>query len=87
MPIGLFTIVAIYIVCWWVVLFTILPLGTSKERHDPPTDGAQWGAPDKPDLKRKFLTTSWVSALVWILVLVLIYVGWMPLPNLAPPIP
>lgn len=87
MPIGLFTMAAIYIVCWWVVLFTILPLGTSRERHEPPTDGAQWGAPEKPDLKRKFITTTWVAGLVWLLVMVLVYIGWMPLPDLAPPVP
>ena len=87
MPIGPFTIVAIYIVCWWVVLFTGLPLGSSREQHDRPTDGAQWGAPDKPDLKRKFITTTWVAAIVWLLVMVLVYIGWMPLPDLAPPVP
>jgi len=55
--------------------------------HEPPTDGSQWGAPEKPDLKRKFITTTWVSALLWLLVMVLVYIGWMPLPDLAPPVP
>ncbi|MCA3700419.1 MAG: DUF1467 family protein, partial [Brevundimonas sp.] len=43
MPIGPVTMFAIYIVVWWVVLFAILPLGTSSETHEPPTDGRQWG--------------------------------------------
>ena len=85
MPIGPITMFAIYLVCWWTVLFAVLPLGTSKERHDPPTDGAQWGAPEKPDLKRKFITTTWVAAIVWALVMFLVFIGWMPLPDLAPP--
>jgi predicted secreted protein len=87
MPIGPITMVAIYFVCWWTVLFAVLPLGTSSERHEPPTDGAQWGAPDKPNLKRKFLTTSWVAAVLWLLVMALVWFGWMPLPDLAPPVP
>lgn len=87
MPIGWVTMLGVYIICWWTVLFTVLPLGTSQERHETPTDGAQWGAPDKPDLKRKFITTTWVSALVWLLVMGLVYIGWMPLPDLAPPVP
>ena len=86
MPIGPVTMFAIYVVCWWVVLFTVLPLGTSREVHEAPTDGRQWGAPEAPNLKRKFITTSWVSALVWLLVMVLVYIGWMPLPDLAPPV-
>ena len=85
MPIGPVTMLAIYIVCWWVVLFAILPLGMSQGAQERPTDGAQWGAPVKPDLKRKFITTSWVSLIVWAVVMVLIFTGWMPLPNLAPP--
>jgi predicted secreted protein len=87
MPIGFVTMLGVYIICWWTVLFAVLPLGTSQERHEAPTDGAQWGAPEKPDLKRKFITTTWVSALLWLFVMVLVYIGWMPLPDLAPPVP
>ena len=85
MPIGPVTMLAIYIVCWWVVLFAILPLGMTQGAQERPTDGAQWGAPAQPNLKRKFITTSWVSLIVWAVVMVLIFIGWMPLPDLAPP--
>jgi predicted secreted protein len=87
MPIGPLTMFAIYIVVWWVVLFVVLPLGTSSETHEPPTDGSQWGAPKTPNLKRKFLTTTWVAILLWAFVMWLVYIGWMPLPDLAPPVP
>ena len=87
MPIGPITMFAIYIVVWWVVLFAVLPLGTSSETHEPPTDGSQWGAPKTPDLKRKFITTTWVAFLLWLFVMWLVFIGWMPLPDLAPPVP
>ena len=87
MPIGPITMFAIYIVVWWVVLFTVLPLGTSSETHEPPTDGSQWGAPRTPNLKRKFITTTWLSFLLWLFVMWLVFIGWMPLPDLAPPVP
>lgn len=85
MPIGVFTMVAIYITVWWTVLFAVLPLGMNQQDQERPTDGAQWGAPTRPDLKRKFITTTWVSVLVWILIMALIFTGWLPLPNLAAP--
>lgn len=85
MPIGVVTMLAVYIVCWWVVLFAILPLGMNQRDQERPTDGAQWGAPAQPDLKKKFITTTWVSALVWLLVMFLVWIGWMPLPELTPP--
>ncbi|MFC5343005.1 DUF1467 family protein [Brevundimonas staleyi] len=86
MPIGPLTMFAIYIVVWWVVLFGVLPLGTSSETHEPPTDGSQWGAPKTPNLKKKFITTTWVSFIVWLLVMFLVFIGWMPLPDMAPPV-
>ena len=87
MPIGPLTMFAIYIVVWWVVLFGVLPLGTASETHEPPTDGSQWGAPKTPNLKRKFITTTWVAFLLWLFVMWLVFIGWMPLPDLAPPVP
>jgi predicted secreted protein len=86
MPIGPITMFAIYIVVWWVVLFGVLPLGTSSETHEPPTDGSQWGAPKTPNLKKKFITTTWVAFIVWLLVMFLVFIGWMPLPDMAPPV-
>ena len=86
MPIGPITMFAIYIVVWWVVLFAVLPLGTSKETHAPPTDGGQWGAPDNPRLKFKFITTTWVSLIVWAFVMLMVFTGWLALPDMAPPV-
>lgn len=83
MPIGPLTAFAIYIICWWTVLFAVLPLGMSRETHTPPTDGGQWGAPADPRLKRKFITTTWVSAVVWLLIMALIISGVVPLPDFS----
>lgn len=85
MPIGPLTMLAIYIICWWAVLFAVLPLGTSRETHEPPTDGRQWGAPETPHLKRKFITTTWVALIVWLVIMLFVFMGWMPLPDLMPP--
>ena len=41
------------------------------------------GAPTTPNLKRKFITTTWVAALVWVFVMVLIFTGWLPLPDFS----
>jgi predicted secreted protein len=83
MPIGPITMVAIYLTVWWTVLFAVLPLGMSQADQERPTDGAQWGAPVKPNLKKKFVTTTWVAALVWLFIMALIFTGWLPLPNVG----
>ncbi|MFN4092616.1 MAG: DUF1467 family protein [Brevundimonas sp.] len=84
MPIGPVTILAIYLIVWWTVLFCVLPMGMSQQDQTPPTDGSQWGAPDKPNLKKKFITTTWLSAIVWAVIMIVIATGWLPLPSVGP---
>ena len=68
---SLATAIAIYFIIWWTVLFAILPLGvtTYAEAGIEVKDGGDPGAPVDPKLKRKFLTTTWVSALVLLVIL------------------
>jgi predicted secreted protein len=64
---SLWTDGAIYLVIWWVTLFAILPLGTTtRAEAGLPNDGTDPGAPIDPKLKKKFITTTWVSAVVFL---------------------
>ena len=67
----------IYILLWWVTLFAILPMVVSGrwESPDDGVNGADPGAPAKPDMKRKLITTSWVSFLLWLFTLAVILSG------------
>lgn len=79
-----FTGVAIYLTIWWVVLFAILPIGVQShaEAGIDLGDGGDPGAPVDPKLKRKFLTTTWVSALIFVLVWLVLHFKLIPLPSL-----
>ncbi len=59
----------VYLIVWWTVLFAILPLGTTTyaEAGIEVTDGGDPGAPVNPQLKKKVITTTWVSAVVFAL--------------------
>ena len=81
-----FTSVAVYLTICWTVLFAILPLGvtTHAEAGIDLKDGGDPGAPVDPKLKKKFITTSWVSAIVFVilwLVLTFHLVTLPPLPH------
>jgi predicted secreted protein len=81
------TMIAIYLTVWWTVLFAVLPLGAksfSEAGIEPPA-GADPGAPVNPNLKRKFITTTWVSAILFAVLMVVIRFGLIPLPNLPNP--
>jgi len=79
-----FTCIAVYLTIWWTVLFAILPWGV-KSHHDagiPVPPGCDPGAPVNPNLKRKFFTTTWVSALVMAGLLLTIHFHLIDLPAL-----
>lgn len=60
------TAVAVYFIIWWVVLFTMLPIGMrSQVADDEVTPGTDRGAPAKPMIVRKMLLTSVVSLAVF----------------------
>ena len=72
-----------YLVVWWTVLFAILPLG-ARSHHDAGLSvpgGGEPGSPVNPNLKRKFITTTWVSAIVWGAFFIAFAFHLVPLPN------
>jgi predicted secreted protein len=81
----LFTGVAIYLTLWWTVLFAVLPLGTvtHAEAGLDKGDGGDPGAPVDPKLKRKFMTTTWVSALIFAILWCAVHFGLIDLTALA----
>jgi predicted secreted protein len=74
---------SIFLVTWWVVLFTILPLGVTShaEAGVDRGDGGDPGAPVEPKLKRKFITTTIVSAVIWTVIMLCLQFKLIPLPN------
>ena len=71
---GIATNIALYLTIWWTVLFAILPIGVTSyaEAGIDPGVGDP-GAPVNPKLKRKFITTTWVSALIQLGILAILH--------------
>lgn len=78
------TMLAVYLTIWWIVLFAVLPLGARShaEAGIDLRDGGDPGAPVVPNLKRKAITTSWVAAIVFVVIYAIIFSGLFHLPNL-----
>ncbi len=79
-----FTGVALYLTIWWTVLFAVLPIGVQShyEAGIDRGDGTDPGSPVDPKLKRKFITTTWVSAVVFVFIWLLVHFKVIPLPSL-----
>lgn len=58
--------IAIYIVCWWLVLFTILPIGVrTQEEAGDVIPGTTESAPHQPRLLFKLALTTIISAVIF----------------------
>ncbi len=55
-------VVVLFVITWWVVLFTTLPFGVRRD-HDP-KPGSDAGAPEKPHLKAKALATTAIATAI-----------------------
>jgi predicted secreted protein len=67
MPIG--SIIAIFFVVWWIVLFAVLPWGVrTQEEEGEVVLGTSASAPAHPHLVRKAIITTIVAAIVTFLI-------------------
>ncbi len=67
--------VFIYVLIWFVVLFTVLPWGVKVPENPEP--GHAPSAPINPRIGVKLVATSLVSAIVWAIVWYVMQSGWI----------
>ena len=82
------TLLAIYFVLWWIVLFLTLPFGVrnrseSFETVADATPGADPGAPVASMMARKALWTTLISALLFALALMAYRAGYFNIERLS----
>lgn len=65
---NLFLGLAIYLILWWLAFFTMLPMGaqSAHEAGERYVRGAEHGAPKIPNLGRKAIFATVISAVLWI---------------------
>lgn len=85
---GWVSAVAVYFIIWWVVLFTMLPIGVRSQVEDEDvTLGTEHGAPARPMLVRKMLLTTVVACVIFgafYLLTVVMGFGLDDLPRIVP---
>jgi predicted secreted protein len=77
--------IAVYLTIWWVTLFAILPLGVRSHAEEgiPVPGGGDPASPVNPNLKRKFITTTWVSAIVFAVLWLVLHFHLISLPSVS----
>ncbi len=67
----IFTGIILYIMIYWLALFAVLPFG--NKFNEKAIAGNAASAPDNANMKRKFLITGILSAIIWMIVFLCIH--------------
>ncbi len=67
----------IFTIIWWVTFFAVLPWGVRSQWEDEGEmpKGTDPGAPVEPQLKKKALRTTWITAILFVIVVAIIQSG------------
>ena len=57
--------IIIFLLIWWLMLFIVLPLNISDKAEKVIVDGNDTGAPNNPQIFKKFLITTIISIIIW----------------------
>lgn len=62
---GLAGSIILFLLIWWLLLFTVLPLNISDKAEKNIEGGNDTGAPNNPQIFKKFLITTIISIIIW----------------------
>ena len=74
-------LIIIFIIIWWVVFFTILPIDVSREKPIK-IDGEDAGSPENPKMLKKFIYCTGITTIIFIIIYLLIKYEYLNLRNL-----
>jgi predicted secreted protein len=78
------SVLAIYFVLWWVVLFITLPFGVrSQDEANETIEGTDPGAPVRAMMARKLIWTTIVSAIIFAVAMVFYQLGYLNVGRLS----
>ena len=66
--------VIVYVLIWWIIFFSVLPMGiqSNKEKSKKNLVGVDLGAPNNPKMGKKFLITTIITSIIFIVIYYLV---------------
>ena len=66
--------IIVYVLIWWIIFFSVLPVGiqSNKEKFEEKIDGIDPGAPINPKIGKKFLITTLITSIIFIVIYYLV---------------
>ena len=75
--------IIVYVIIWWIVFFSVLPIGiqSKNEEFKETIKGSDPGAPINPKIAKRFLITTIITSLLFIMVYYLVSSNLINLRN------
>jgi len=71
-----FSAFVVFLLLWWLTLFIVLPQGVRGQAEAGDiVEGSEPGAPVDSNIKAKFIRTTIIASILWVLVCALIISG------------
>ena len=66
--------IIVYVLIWWIIFFSVLPVGiqSNKEKFKGRIEGIDPGAPNNPKIAKKFLITTIITSIIFIVIYYLV---------------
>ena len=66
--------IIVYVLIWWIIFFSVLPVGiqSNKEKFRERIDGMDPGAPINPKIGKKFIITTLITSIIFIVIYYLV---------------
>ncbi len=66
--------IIVYVLIWWMIFFSVLPMGiqSNKDKFREKIEGIDPGAPNNPKIGKKFLITTIITSIIFIVIYYLV---------------
>jgi len=71
----------IYIIIWWIVFFSILPIDVNREKLIK-IHGEDAGSPENPKILKKFFYCTGITTIIFIIIYLLMKYEYLNLRNI-----
>ncbi len=71
----------IYVLIWWIVFFALLPIDVNREKKQNIV-GIDAGAPENPKIIKKFVYSTLITSIIFIIIFLLVKYEYLNIRNL-----
>ena len=72
--------IVIYVIIWWIVFFSLLPIDVNRDKNRK-IEGEDPGSPENPKIVKKFIYTTVISTVLFLIIFNLVQNNYLNLRN------